>query len=161
MRILALDIATTTGWAVMDEGIPIASGVLQLDDGCPKKGGEWTKHPYVLERLGAALEGFVAEYAPDLLFYEEGFQRGAGSKLLHRCIAVAMLTAARKELPILGSTSSTIRKVVFGNGGLSKEAAKAAGDKLARSLGVDPKTDDESDAVVVGVYAHKIVRKIP
>lgn len=92
MRAICLDIATNTGWCAIIDGRR-ASGVADLSLGCPKKGGEFTRHPWILAALAELIRELVEMHTPDFLVIEAGFSRGASSQLLHRLIGVAMAEA--------------------------------------------------------------------
>lgn len=160
MRVLALDQATSCGWAT-NAGGPGRSrlewgteefGRLRPDDGDGQRlvrfrGWLWEK----LSRTGAALvvsEGLV------------GFSRGKANLLAPQFSAVVRMAVAELGLTHAEVPPSTLKKFATGRGNAKKPDVTAAARARARSeskaagwipmeveMRIDSLTDDEADAL--------------
>lgn len=90
MRVLALDISTSTGYAVLESTEPtkpVAFGVITLD----KRARDFAHHPwgyvFAAEELGSKLLAKVRQVAPDVVVVEEtnGARQRFTQKLLEYC----------------------------------------------------------------------------
>jgi len=141
--ILALDLGTTTGWAMRLADGSIVSGTMEFKPGRYEGGGmrfrSWLDH----------LE-FAAKKI-DLLHFEE-VRRHAGTDAAHIYGGfLAHLTAwcELKSIPYQGVPVGTIKRHATGKGNAGKEAVIAA----MRSKGFNPEDDNEADALAILSWA--------
>lgn len=99
-RILALDTATTTGWAIGTDG-PEQWGTV-----CFAKGDRaerwWGFHAWLCD--------MVDEHQPDLIAIEKPIFRGSGSVTLAGFLVQAELVAYARELGVVPVNVSTLKK---------------------------------------------------
>jgi Holliday junction resolvasome RuvABC endonuclease subunit len=142
MLILALDLATRTGWAIVRDGRVIESGVQDFS----KRRGE--SNGLLFLRARKWLAGFDR---PDLVAYERAHFRGGAATE----ICVGLQTRAQEQAAEWGVESApvatgTLKAWAAGSG----RADKAAMISWAASkLGRQPEDDNEADAVAVGLWA--------
>ncbi|CAA7620519.1 crossover junction endodeoxyribonuclease RuvC [Magnetospirillum sp. SS-4] len=144
--ILALDLGTTTGWAMRLADGSVVSGTMEFKPGRYEGGGmrflrfrSWFDH----------LE-FAAKKI-DLLHFEE-VRRHAGTDAAHIYGGfLAHLTAwcELKSIPYQGVPVGTIKRHATGKGNAGKEAVIAA----MRSKGFSPEDDNEADALAILSWA--------
>lgn len=135
MKILALDLATTTGWAHTD-----------FDGGAEKftprrgdsPGMKWLRfRAWLLEVL--QLVGKV-----DVIVYEQAHHRGgAATHSAHGFIATLEAVAAEKGIEVTNYHTASIKKHATGSGNASKDAMVAAAKE--RWSNVDD--DNHADAL--------------
>jgi Holliday junction resolvasome RuvABC endonuclease subunit len=150
MKILALDTAIKTGWALFDgkTGKIIESGVQSF----AKRRGE--SNGLVFLRFRRWLSDFASDtglFDGDLIAYEQAHFRGAGTELL-----VGLQTRVQEVAAEMGITSApvhtgTLKKWATGKGNAGKKEMIAAARKV---LGREPVDDNEADAVLVAVWAN-------
>ena len=140
MQILALDLGTTSGFAVGSPG-HIVSGTLSLKPGRYDGGGmRFVKFRNRLEEIRKA-------YGIDAVFYEE-VRRHRGVDAAHVYGGLmATLTGWCEEhkIPYEGLPVGEIKKNFCGNGNASKDAMIAE----AQKRGFKPTDDNEADAIAV------------
>lgn len=156
MVILALDQATTTGWAVTDEnGVILDSGVWHLAD--RKRTGESRGMRYI--RFRACLHQAVQQWNPDLIVHEQTLLRGGdATEIANGLKAVILMTAAQYEVEVSCVHTSELKHWATGNGAAKKKQMMEAASGFCliqrrdggnRSL-ID---DNESDAILIGLWA--------
>lgn len=136
MRVLAIDPATRCGWAWSD-GYSIEYGHWNLKHKNPE---------HELLRLFTELGNLGAVYGVDVITFERPIPvRGMATTQKHgEKIAILKLFAAMNGVTIHGGfVATSIKKHATGNGRAEKEDMIAA----CRAIGLDPKTDDEADAI--------------
>jgi len=145
MKILALDMATKTGWAYMKNGDIIESGVQDFTKGRGETNGLmfWRFRKWLAE-LGSSMN-------PDLIAYERAHFRGGPATE----IGVGMQTraqeaAAKLEIPCAPIHTGTLKKFATGKGNAGKEEMSAEAEKC---IGRTPLDDNEADAVMIAVWA--------
>jgi len=141
MKILALDLGTTTGWASEAGGI-LTSGTICFS-GRPKdhKGEKF-------RRFRAWLRDLIDKEKPEIVFYED-VKRHAGVLAAHAYGGylghVLAVLASRGGIPIRGIGVSTIKKKATGRGNADKMAmVKAA---INRWPDQDILDDNQADAL--------------
>ena len=144
MLILALDLATRTGWAIVRDGRVVESGVQDFT----KRRGE--SNGLLFLRARKWLSKF-ADHRPDLVAYEAAHFRGGAATE----ICVGLQTRAQEQAAEWGVESApvptgTLKKWATGKGGADKAAMIAW---AASKLGRQPEDDNEADAVAVGLWA--------
>lgn len=151
MRILALDLGTTTGWAAnigilasANIGI-LASGSVSMRPSRYDGGGmrylrfrEWLRHIY-------------GEMTPiDVVYYEE-VRRHMGVDAAHvygGLLAVLTSWCEERAVPYQGVPVGTIKKHATGKGNASKAEMIAAARKYAPHASIDM-DDNEADAICI------------
>lgn len=144
MRVLGIDPASKTGWAVLDDGARLAGGTWDLGklDGGAR-----------LVRLQDALRDTITVARVDLVAYEAVMGHGpSGSLATHlygAIIGVLLLTCARLRVPTVGVHVGTAKKLATGSGKADKRAmVRAARDRWGL-----PVTHDEADALWIAAAA--------
>ncbi len=144
--ILALDLGTTTGWALRGHDGLITTGTVSFRPGRYDGGGmrylRFTNWLTELDRLS----GPVGE-----LYFEE-VRRHAGTDAAHvfgGLLAVLTSWAELRGLPYQGVPVGTIKKFLTGQGNAPKQAMLDA----ARKRGFSPTDDNEADAIAILLWA--------
>ena len=144
--ILALDLGTTTGWAMRLADGSIVSGTMEFKPGRYEGGGmRFLRFRTWLDHLEAGAKTI------DLLHFEE-VRRHAGTDAAHIYGGfLAHLTAwcELKKIPYQGVPVGTIKRHATGKGNASKDAVIAA----MRSKGFNPEDDNEADALAILSWA--------
>jgi len=135
MNILALDLATKTGWAHSDGG----SGV---QDFKPRRGDSpgmrWVEFTAWLRRLLDACP-------TDIIAYEQAHHRGgAATHVAHSLIGMVEKVSAERKIELTNRHTATIKKYATGNGRASKEDMMEAARK---SFCVDIIDDNHADSL--------------
>lgn len=155
--ILALDLGTKTGWAAQPIGGEMSSGAYDF-------GTKPAEHPGMRYlRVRAWLLQMSKEHGPFAkVAYEQTTYvgsrpdpKGPNKARINSGVVAAQVhgglfaTVAAwccyEDIPIIGYAPNTVRKKVFGNGGLKKQQAL----QRLRDMGHDFRTDDEGDAIAV------------
>lgn len=150
MTILALDLGTTTGWALRRPDGVILSGTASFKPGRFEGGGmRFLRFSQWLDSLDR----------PSEIYFEE-VRRHAGTDAAH-CYGgfLAHLTAwcEARKIPYSGIPVGTIKAHATGKGNASKEAMIAA----ARAKGFATADHDEADALAILGYAVRIEHDAP
>lgn len=145
MRILAIDPATRCGWAIFDNGAPVASGVWRLDPKRHEGGGM----RYV--RLSVSLRQAFESGPLDLVFYEEvrGHKGTDAAHIYGGLVAVITRACEAACVPYAAIPVGTIKKLATGNGNADKDAMVAAAAKRWPSIKLED--DNHADALWCGV----------
>lgn len=139
MRILTLDFAIKTGWAIGAAGRLVGSGVQVFD----LKRGESPGMRFLRMNAWLAEVGALAE--PTLVLYELAHHRGgAATELAVGFQTRAQEWAASHGIEHAGVHTATLKKFATGSGRGEKPAMIAA---AARFFGVTPRDDNEADAL--------------
>jgi hypothetical protein len=142
--VLALDIATNTGWASHVNG-RVASGVLNLPT---------IDYGEMGARFSAWLADRIHEGVDLLVIERPTFSRITDSS--YRCDGLCFLahqTAYLHEVERREVRPKEWRKAVYDDGGMSTREAKRHAMEWARARGFDPKTHDEAEALAILTYA--------
>ena len=144
--ILALDLGTTTGWAIRDFGGLITSGTVSFKPSRYDGGGmrylRFTNWLTELDRLSGPIEA---------IYYEE-VRRHAGTDAAHvfgGLLAVLTSWGELRGVPYQGVPVGTIKKHASGKGNANKQAMIDA----ARKRGFNPADDNEADAIAILLWA--------
>lgn len=152
MKILALDMATSTGWAFIDTDDPNASyksGVLQYREKMGR-GRDRTEKPLCLvERLLRFRSDLqlklIGNLAPNLIVYEQAHHRGGPATRSGLGMeTVLIMEAAHAGRTSHGVHSGTLKKFCTGQGKAEKEAMIAFAKFLTQREITD---DNEADAI--------------
>ena len=140
--ILALDLGTTTGWAVRGFDSLITSGTASFKPGRYDGGGmrylRFTNWVTEIDRLSGPIEA---------IYFEE-VRRHLGTDAAHvygGLLASLTSWAELRGVPYQGVPVGTIKRHATGKGNAPKEVMIAA----ARSRGYSPKDDNEADAIAI------------
>jgi len=144
--LLALDLGTTTGWALISADGLITSGTVSFRPSRYDGGGmRYLRFQNWLGEMDR-LTGPIAS-----IFYEE-VRRHAGTDAAHvfgGLMAVLTAWAEMRGVPYQGVPVGTIKKHTTGKG----NANKAAMIDAARAKGFYPKDDNEADAIAILLWA--------
>ncbi|SIT11716.1 hypothetical protein SAMN05421759_11760 [Roseivivax lentus] len=144
--LLALDLGTTTGWAVHGADGLITSGTVSFRPGRFDGGGmRYLRFSNWLGELDR-LSGPIAA-----IWFEE-VRRHAGTDAAHvygGLMATLTAWAELRGVPYEGVPVGTIKRFATGKGNANKEAMIAA----ARSRGFSPADDNEADAIAILFWA--------
>lgn len=147
MKILALDLATKTGWALVHAGNVTESGVW---DFATARDHEGAHYGHLFQALYAKLDEYVR---PDTrIAYELAHHRaGPATRIGVGLNATVLLFAARRhcQTPLCVHTG-TLKRWATGDGKASKGTMM---DWAARVLDRAPIDDNEADAIAVGLWA--------
>ena len=140
MKVLALDLGTTTGWCVRD-GDDVKVGRWQLHRSQGEKGIQ----------LGRLVRDAIQEHEPDLVGFEEPVfvTRGmAALALRYGLQMVVQVVCEQTKTAYLGVHVSTLKKHATGKGNAKKpQMIQAARDASGLNL-----SSDEADAYWVADY---------
>ena len=144
--ILALDLGTTTGWALRGYDGLITSGTTSFKSGRYDGGGmrylRFTGWLTEIDRLSGPIEA---------IWFEE-VRRHAGTDAAHVYGGLMASLTSWGELrgvPYEGVPVGTIKKYATGRGNADKQAMIAA----ARARGFSPADDNEADAIAILLWA--------
>ena len=132
--ILALDLATKTGWAH-------SNGNSGVQDFAPRRGDSpgmrWIEFKAWLCR--------VLDLCPtNVIAYEQAHHRGgAPTHVAHSLISIVETVATEREIELTNRHTATIKKHALGKGRGDKSEMMAA----ARQRGWQPQDDNEADAL--------------
>ena len=150
--ILALDMATLTGFAVIIDGVVCESG--EWDFG--RVDGEHYGHMF--RKLEDNLSKYDL-YNLDTVAYEMAHHRaGPATRIGVGMNAVVLMYAAKHNINLCSAHTATLKKWATGNGKAKKPAIMAwASEKTERDI----IHDNEADAILVGLYAYSLTRVDP
>ena len=146
MKILGLDLAKSTGWAVLDKGQLIASGTQVFE----KRRGE--SNGIMFLKLQKFLRTLIQRYEPQLIAYEQAHFRGAGTEILVGYQTHTQSVAEEAKIESVGIHTGTVKKAFTGKGNASKQEVMEMAELL---FGVELTSDDEADAIAVAYAAAK------
>ncbi|QDP96772.1 crossover junction endodeoxyribonuclease RuvC [Microlunatus elymi] len=150
MRVLGIDPGLTRcGFGVVD-GAPghspqlVAVDVVRTDAG--------TEIAYRLLRLEHAFEDWITEHRPDVVAVERVFAQHNVQTVMGTAQAagVAMLVAARHQLPVALHTPSEVKAAITGSGRADKAQVGQMVTRILR-LDVTPKPADAADALALAI----------
>ncbi|MBL4543431.1 MAG: hypothetical protein JKP97_16830 [Rhodobacteraceae bacterium] len=144
--ILALDLGTTTGWALRSHDGLITSGTVSFRPGRFDGGGmrylRFTNWLTELDRLSGPIAA--------IWFEEVRAHRGVdASHVFGGFLATLTTWAELRGVPYQGVPVGTIKRFFSGKGNAPKEAMIAA----ARARGFSPADDNEADAIAILLWA--------
>jgi len=144
--ILALDLGTTTGWAIsLRDGAKI-SGTLSLKPGRFEGGG------MRFLRFRRWLDEMINDGTVITAIYFEEVRRHAGNDAAHvygGLMGTLTAWAEEQSIPYSGVPVGTIKRHATGKGNANKEAMIAA----VQALGYAPTDDNEADAIALLLWA--------
>jgi hypothetical protein len=140
--ILALDLGTTTGWALRGNVGQIVSGTVSFRPSRYDGGGM----RYV--RFRAWLDQLADDAGAIAAIHYEEVRSHAGTDAAHiygGLLATLTAWAEQRSVPHQGAPVGTVKKHATGKGNAGKPAMIAA----ARARGFDPTDDNEADALAI------------
>lgn len=147
--VLGLDLAGRWGWAYVDgQGRYVASGCREMSQAATL--GQRSHY------LKLAIADLITEFAPEWVAVEKPINRGKFSSIealraLYSYATAAQEVAYLREVGYAEFGRSTCCKVVLGDG----RAKKPDGLAYARTLKPCIRHDDEADALLVALTAHR------
>lgn len=148
MKLLALDQATLTGWAVLDEcGSVTESGVWKLAD--PRRTGESRGMRYV--RFRSFLRQTLDKYQDiRLIVHEQTLLRGgAATEIANGLKALILEAAAEREMDVTCVHTSELKRFATGNGRAEKRDMM---ETCLSRFGIMPLDDNHADAILIGFW---------
>jgi hypothetical protein len=146
MTLLALDLGTSTGWAVSLPGGRIESGSVSLKSSRYDGGGM----RYL--RFRSWLDGIAAHAGPLGTVHFEEVRRHVGTDAAHiygGLLATLSAWCEQRGIAYQGVPVGTIKRFIAGKGNADKEAVIAA----VRARGFAPDGDNEADAIAILLWA--------
>ena len=148
MKILALDLATTTGWAFLrGDQYSYESGTMTLD----LKRGESPGMRFV--RFNKWLKEMLDDHTPELVIYEQAHHRGgAATELCVGLVTRVQEACSERSINYQKLHSNTLKKFATGSGRASKD------DMLARARehwGWNIEDHNQADALWLMEWAKK------
>ncbi len=144
MKILALDCATKTGWALYD-GRLLESGVQDFS----KRRGD--SNGMMFLRFRKWLADLITEHSPGAVVYEQSHHRGgAATEIGVNLTGRVQEICADMSIEFSSVHTATLKKWATGHGKADK------GQMMARAvtiIGRPPIDDNEADAVMLAAYA--------
>lgn len=155
MPVLALDLATKTGWALLDRNGRIESGVqeFQLKRGESKgmrflRFRKWMKDVLTLGELGVQF----SKDQPGLVTWEQAHHRGGdATELCVGLVTNVLADAAFHGLEHMSVHSATLKKFATGSGKAGKEEMIVKAKELYPN--VEILDDNHADALIMLKYA--------
>jgi Holliday junction resolvasome RuvABC endonuclease subunit len=144
--IVALDLGTTTGWALRDGAGLITSGTLSFRPSRYDGGGM----RYL--RFRSWLDGLVAQAGPIGTVHFEEVRRHIGTDAAHvfgGLLATLSAWCEQRDIAYQGVPVGTIKRFIAGKGNADKDAVVAA----VRARGFSPGDDNEADAIAILLWA--------
>lgn len=143
--ILALDLATSTGWACKTLTGNVLSGVQRFD----LRRGESPGYRFL--RFEAWLGETMAMTHATLVAYEQPHHRGGhATAVLNGLVAIVQTVCAKAKIEHVSVPTGTLKKHATGKGSASKEEMISAAEGW---LGRKVSSDDEADAIHVLKWA--------
>lgn len=155
MVILALDQATVTGYAVVNErGDILDSGVWKLAD--KKRTGESRGMRYI--RFEAELKKIMFRWRPELVVHEQTLLRGgAATEIANGLKAIVLKVAAERETEVSCVHTSELKHWATGNGRAEKEDMVRAATGFLKAHSETgkavPDDDNEADAICIALWS--------
>lgn len=143
--ILALDCATKTGWALIDDGKVIASGVEDFS----KRRGE--SNGLMFLRFRRWLREMLVPIDVKLVTYEQAHHRGgAATEICVNLTGRVQEACADSNIEYAPIHTATLKKWATGKGKGDKQAMIEA---ATAKTGITPQDDNEADAILLGLMA--------
>lgn len=161
-RVLALDLATNTGVAIIDDtGVPFAASWDLLDG--VRTTGKFaptldTRHVMAVQSLRNRLRRLIGIHRPDVVAVEREFGRGVGQRFLVALYTAANEAAYDASLPCLAVRLGDWRRHIHGSAGRTTEFYKDEALRLCAADGIHVPDADAGEAVLIGRYVHATVR---
>ena len=149
--ILALDLATRSGFAHWRPGAPVVLGTKDM----PKTGADVG---WFLDEFCKWLQPTIVSMRPVRVVFEAPILRGPNQtnidtarKLM--CLAgMTEMVCRWEKAPCFEANVQAVRRHFIGNGRTPRKAAKAATIERCKLYGLSPRNDDEADAFALLDY---------
>ena len=144
--VVALDLGTTTGWALVIGRSPIISGTLDLKPNRYDGGGmRYLRLRNWLEQIRLDSGGI------DTIHYEEVRRHSStdASHVYGGLLAILTGWCEERAVAYQGVPVGTIKRFIAGKGNADKQAVIAA----MRGRGFEPADDNEADAIAILLWA--------
>lgn len=143
MSVLALDLGTTTGWALRD-------GAATISDSFNLKGGRFEGGGMRFLRFRAWLAEMHTKLPFTAVFYEEvRAHKGTDAAHIYGGLQATLTSFCEEnKIPYEGVPVAAIKKSATGKGNAGKPQMIAA----MRKLNFEPKDDNEADALALLLY---------
>ena len=155
-RAVAYDLASATGFAVLDNGL-LEVGTHKVVRRTGRK-REPDEHVGIkFSRLEIAIWRQLQDLQPDVVFYEEStgnYQSVDASRVAFGFRALLLACCARLNIPTEGYSVLTIKKYFTGSGRAQKDDMMFECRQRFRELVVD--NDNEADAVAILCYGMSV-----
>jgi Holliday junction resolvasome RuvABC endonuclease subunit len=149
MKVLGLDCATKTGWALAEDGKVIESGVQDFS----KRRGD--SNGMMFLRFRRWLEDMIQGQKPGVLCYERAHHRGgAATEIGVNLAGRVQEAAALAGIECSSFHTAEIKKFAVGAGNAGKPEMMEAAAKL---LGRPPIDDNEADACFIALLGGREV----
>jgi crossover junction endodeoxyribonuclease RuvC len=145
MFVLGIDPGlTTTGYAVLGEGVIAALGVIRTGPEDPT--------PTRLLEIRRDLAGLIREYSPEVMAIEQVFvnRNLQTATSVVRASGAAMIAAAEAGLPVFEYTPSKVKSAVAGYGNAPKDQVQRM-VAIRLRLAEPPSPPDAADALAVAL----------
>ena len=142
-KILGLDLASNTGYALIDDNSLVVSGTKSFSGTLPKR----------LADFETWLVSFVKKYNPNLIVYEIPHFRGYAATMSGVGLSTTTLKIGYTlGFPVVGVRTTTLKSFATGNGKASKEEMTEKANQ-SFSLNLNTKeNNDEADAIHLANY---------
>ncbi len=150
MKILALDLGATTGWAVVHDGKVLNQGETHFPGTRAER----------LWKFQDWYHRLLHEFTPDVVIFERPFCRGLhATRSLWGMAGVAEAETHGQGVTSLDIVPSTLKKWATGSGKASKGDMIVAATKLLTGsyINVDLR-EHEADAIILGLYAAENIK---
>ena len=165
--VLALDLATTTGWAYGNPEDGLSPTILESTSrvapppysyGSKIIGRSAWPDGRIFDAAETYLNDLITIHNPSVLVYEAPFvgkseKLAVPFRLLNLAGLAEKLGYQREIARVFSANVSTVRKHFIGHGRLPGGEAKDAVIARCKAIGWDPKTEDAADALAVLDYA--------
>jgi len=139
-NILALDLATKTGWATGSRPTEITSGVQDFS----LQRGDSSGMRYL--RFESWLTDVITLVHPEVIIYEQAHQRGgAPTEIAYGFITHTLKICAKYQIEHQALHTGTLKKFWTGKGNAGKSEMIAE----CRRRGFSPRDDNEADAIAL------------
>lgn len=170
MNILALDLATRTGWAIQEGTGPILSGVQEFKLGRGESPGmryirfeRWLAEMLVAPAVPLALS--PPRNRVDLVVYEQSLRfhlGGSASDIAGALVGFLQAACARYGIEHLPVNVATIKKFATGKGNAKKpEMILRAVASWPEQFGPGAPDDNQADALHLLAYSLKLYGELP
>ncbi len=156
MKILALDIATSTGWAAGETSAAPTFGCYRIQT-------DGRNFGMAMNDFSRWLDSMIDAYMPDQIVYEKPITTIHGKTSLEtKCLLIGLCMHAESVaydhgLPISWVNNATVKKHFTGHGGFGKKTKPYPMIVAAHQRGWMVETHDEADACGVwdyGIHCH-------
>ncbi len=148
--VLALDLATVTGWAAVRPDGAVVYGTERL---APPK----TEVGEFLARAGRWITETIIKTEPDVIVFETVWvgpnTHQTTARKLMSLAGLTEMIAFKRDLECWEANTMTVVKHFTGDGGGKRPEKKARVMAECRRRGFNPETEDEADALAVLSYA--------